>query len=239
MRDWWKIWLGALVLAWKKQLCLPLPEKLNNLYQKSGKPYEMAAFVLLGGLGAVAAILTGSLAGIVFNRFGGALVFGIVSWVLWLFHDNGRGDGMISSVLASCLPGRELPYSLVLTVFMMILKVALLMMLFYSGKAWMLIFVWGGVSGIEALLLREAGFAPPVMDFSSSAVKRFWVVSVFVLLVSFLIFPLGSAFATLSFAAVWKISGKGLPSACNPVDFIRCSGASAGWLILLSAVLMV
>ncbi len=239
MHDWWKRWLGALILAWKKQLCLPLPEKLKNLYQKSGKPYEMAGFVLLGVLGAVLAILAGLLAGVLFNRFGGALVFGIAAWVIWLFHDNGRSDGMISSVLASCLPGKELPYTLVLTVFMMILKVAILMMLFYSGKVWMLILVWGGVAGMEALLLHEVGFAPPVMDFSTSAVTRYWIVMGVILLFSFLISPLGSALGAISFAAVLKFSQKELPSSGNPVDFIRCCGASAGWLILLSSVLAI
>ena len=239
MHEWWKKWLGALILAWKKQLCLPLPEKLNSLYQKSGKPYEMAGFVLLGVIGAILAILPGLLAGVLFNRFGGALVFGIAAWVIWLFHDNGRGDGIISSTLASFLPGRELPYSLVLTVFMMILKVALLMLLFNSGKAWMLLLVWGGSAGIEALLLRDAGFAPPVMDFSTSAVTKYWVVLGMVLLITFLISPLGSALGAISFAAVWKFAQKELPASGNPVDFIRCSGASAGWLILLSAVLTI
>ncbi len=239
MRDLWKKLLGALILAWNKQLRLSLPEKMHNLYRKSGAPYEMAAFILLGALGALAVTVVALLAGVIFNRFGGAFIFGIAAWVLWLFHDHGRGDGIIANVIASLLPGKELPYSLVITVFMMILKVSLLMALFYYGRALMLIAAWCGLAGIEVLLLREAGFAPPVMDFSDGAVKRFWMVLSVVLVICFCISPLGSAFGALAFAAVLKFAGKELVKVDHPMDFIRACGAAAGWLILLSAVLAI
>ena len=239
MRDLWKKLLGALILAWNKQLRLALPEKMRNLYRKSGAPYEMAGFILLGAIGAFAVTAAALCAGLLFNRFGGALIFGIAAWVFWLFHDHGRGDGIIANTISSFLPGKEIPYSLVMTVFMMILKVALLMALFYYGRALMLIAVWAGVAGIEVLLLREAGFAPPVMDFSSDAAKKFWIVMSIVLVICFIVCPLGCALGALAFAGVWKFAGKRLAEADNPMDFIRFCGAAAGWLILLSAVLAI
>lgn len=239
MRDLWKNLLGALILAWNKQLRLSLPEKMHNLYRKSGATYEMAGFILLGALGAVVAVIPAYCVMLIFNRFGGAFVFAVTAWVMWLFHDHGRGDGIVANAIASLLPGRELPYSTVVTVFMMILKVALLMALFYYGRALMLMAVWCGVAGVEVLLLREAGFAPPVMDFSDAAEKRFFVVAAIVLVICFMVSPLGSALGALAFAGVWKFSGKQLVKVDNPVDFIRACGAAAGWLILLSAVLAI
>lgn len=239
MLEWLKKWSGALFLAWNKQMRLRLPESMRFANKGESRSCEMAAFVLLGGLMATVVTIPALLAGLVFTTFGGALIFGVLAWVVWLFHDHGRGDGLISARIAAYLPGKEMPYHLAIPVIMMILKLALLMALFACGRAWMLTLIWAGSFALEVLLLKDAGFSPPVTDFSGDATRRFWVVMSVILVINFLLSPLSSALAALFFAILWKVVRERLGNAPNLIDEIRCSGAVANWVLLLCGVLAI
>jgi hypothetical protein len=238
MQNWTVEWFNAMVKAWQKQMLLPLPEKLKN--RRAGKnEYEMGAFVLLGFIVGLAAVLAGGIAELFFNRFSGALIFALAGWLLWIFHDHGRGDGLISQKLADLLPGDVLPYRAVLPVFMTILKYFLLFALFFKGGRCFLSLVFAGIFALEVLLIREAGFSPPVVNDSGRSVTVFWVVTALIVIFNFLLQPLCSVFAALVFALMFHFCRMKNLSGSEVVNTIRYTGAAAGWLMLLCGILFI
>lgn len=241
MPEWIGNWIGALILAWGKQMRLPLPDTLKKWCSKSSRGYEMAGFVLLGALGALAVLLAAMLSGMVLNRWGGALVFALLGWFFMLFHDHARGDGLISSFLADCLPGENIPYWVVLPVMLTVLKFALLMLLFFFGRGMLLTLIFAGAFGVEVLMQRESLQLSGMIDFDSAMTgRRFWTVFVLILIVNFVLFPLGSALIALVIAFWWRLIGEksARKSACT-MDDVRFGGAAVCLLGLIAGALTV
>lgn len=239
MREWFLNWGRVLASAWNKQMLLPLPERFRQENSRKLDDREMAAFPLLGGCCALLVFLAALLGQLLFNRLGGALIFALSGWLFWLFHDHGRGDGLIADRLVSFLPGGEIPFRVVIPVFMMIMKFAMLMAIFFYGKGLLFTLVMGGLFAMEALLIKEAGFSPPVIGVSENAVQKFWTVLLILLAVNMPFSALGSAFSALFFAGLWRFSGQWIKREGCSKDDIRCYGAITGWLILLAGILAV
>ena len=237
LQTWWKKWLGALILVWNKQVKFPLPGKLKTVCRKGADPYEMAAFPLLGVFGALVVFLPGVVSLMIFSCFGSSLLFALLAGVVWLFHDFGRGDGLISSRISSFLPEKNIPYHIVIPVVMLVLKLALLTALFFHGAGLFLTAIWAGGLAIEALLIRDAEL--PVMDFSDSAMRSFWIAMSLVLLLNVLFQPFGSALGALGFAIWWKAARERITTTGNMTDEIRFSGAVCSWILLLIGVLSI
>lgn len=237
MQTWWKRWLGALILVWNKQIKFPLPEKVREFGKKGGGSYEMAAFPLLGALGALLLILPGALFLLIFNRFGASLLFALATWLIWLLHDCGRGDGLISSRVAALFPKSDIPYHFLLPVVMLVLKLAMLAALFFYGRFMFLSMIWAGGLAVEALLIRDAEL--PVMDFSDSAARRFWIIMLLVLLVNIVCLPFCSALGALFFMIWWKVALERIQTTSNMTDEIRFCGAVCSWILLLAGVLSI
>ena len=239
MREWLTDWSRALLQVWNRQMHLPLPEKLKNRVKKSAGSREMAAFALLGTLCSLIIFLFAVLCSAIFNHLVGALIMAVCSWLFWLFHDHGRGDGLISKCLAGFLPVGEIPFLIVVPVFLLIMKFAALTALFFYGRGLMVTMVFGGMFAMEALLIKEAEFSPPVMDVSAGAMQKYWITLALLLLLNMFGSLAGSAFGALFFAAWWRYAGIKMKNSANPVDRIRFSGAVCAWLMLLAGLLAI
>lgn len=230
---------AGILRAWQKLIKIPLPQKWMKFAAGNGKYDEAAGFILAGWLcGALIALIAGA-GQMLFNRLTGAFIFALAAWLFMLFHDHGRGDGLIAAHLSRLLPGEVIPFNIVIPVFMMILKFALLMTLFYNGNALFFALVMAGTFAFEVLLITGADFSPPIVNFSDRARKRFLYAAVLVLLISFWQAKLAVAFGALLFAVFWKFAGERSAEHGVTADDIRCCGAAMSWILLLAGMLAI
>lgn len=230
---------AALIRAWQKLIKIRLPQKWRSFAVHRGKYWEAAGFVLTGWLCGLLIALAGGVIQMLFNRMTGAFVFALFAWLFMLFHDHGRGDGLIAAHLSKLLPGEIIPFNIVVPVFMMILKFAVLMTIFYNGNALFFALAAAGTFAFEALLIVGADFSPPVIDFSERARKRFLLTVILVILLSFWQAKLATVFGVLAFAVFWKFANERSLERGLTADDIRCSGAAISWILLLSGMLAI
>lgn len=237
MNDFLRDWSGAVMRAWHKMMKLALPKKMYDFAVANGKHHELAGAVLLGWLLGIAAVLAGGIFSRIFNRIAGSFIFALLAWLFMYFHDHARGDGLIAARISGRLPGEEVPAGIIIPVFMMILKFALLMGLFYAGSAPFCGVIIAGSFAIEALLLADAGFSPPVFAVSEAAMHRFWIMTVLLLIFTFTGSKPAAALTILGFAILLKFAKERLNEQGLTADDIRFYGAMMIWVSLASGIL--
>ena len=230
-------WSGALLRAWHKMMKPALPQKLYDFAAVNGKNQEAAAAVLLGWLLGTAAAAAGGIFSAVSNAFAGAFVFALAAWLLMFFHDHARGDGLIAARISGALAGESIPSGIIVPVFMMMVKFALLGGLFYSGSTLYCTLILAGGFAMETLLLADAGFSPPVFEASESAMRRFWTVTVLVLIFTFSGSKPAAALMILGFAVILKFAKERLNEQGLTADDIRFYGAMMIWVSIISGIL--
>ena len=236
MRDFFQEWKNALLRAWEKMMQFDLPQKVRSQAAK-GRYHEVAGAVLLGWLLGIAAMLAGGIFALVFNRFAGALIFAAAAWLLMFFHDRARGDGVIAAKISGALRSETLPLGIIIPVFMMILKFVLLGGVFFYGSKLVCTTVIAGGFALETLLLADAGFSPPVFEVSEAAMRRFWAVTIVVLIIAFIGSAPAAALTILGFALLLKFAKERLNEHGLTADDIRCYGAVMIWVSLISGIL--
>lgn len=239
MQDKLNSWVGALARAWSKMIRLPLPLKLEQFAIGSGGNREAAAFVLIGWLCGILITFFAWVVALCFNRFGGSLLFAVLSWLLLLWHDAGRGDGKLVSLISGALPGDSGNFLAALPVFMMVMKFALLMGVFYYGNGTYLALVIGGCFALEAQLLGSLDVTPPVLDFSPGALFSFRVMLGIALLTGLFSAGIASALSALIFAMLCRSGMEKMSSTGLGSDDVRAYSSLFVWLSLICRVITV
>lgn len=237
MHDFFVEIAGAVIRAWNKMMTVALPQKLSLSAAAGGKHYEAAGFVVLGWLLGMLAAAAGGLTMLLFNQAAGSFVFAAVAWLCLLFHDRGRGDGLIAARISGILPGESIPFGVVIPVFMMILKFVLLMGVFYYGTPFFGGIIIAGGFAIEALLLADSEFSPPVFDASELSMRRYWTAAVIVLVFTFLWAKPATALTILGFALILKHARSKFDRKGLTADDIRFYGALMVWTAAASGIL--
>ena len=239
MRDGLIGYAGAFLRAWEKMLRLPLSEKLHRFSCRNGKIQEAAMFVFSGFAAGIITALAGGIIGIFFNRFAGAIFFALLGVLLFLFHDRGRGDGILSSVISGKLPSEYIPVNLIIPIGLLMLKFALFMRIFYHGNSMLMPLIIAGSFALETAMLMDAGFSPPVLDGSAASRRRYWVVLAVILLLTFFTGRLASAFCAVLFAFFWYYADKkGKRKEITP-EYIRAMSAASVWGMLIISALLI
>ena len=234
-----KIWAGAMVRAWKKMIRLPLPLKLEKFAAANGGSREAAAFVLTGWLCGVIAAFAGGTAALFFNRIGGSLLFALLVFLLFLWHDGGRGDGKLVSLISRGLPGDNGVLLTALPVFLMVMKFALLMGVFHWGGGMFAALIIGGAFALEAYLLGSLDVTPPVLDFSPKALLRFRIMLALVLICGFFNSGIAAALSALIFVMLCKSGNEKMLQEGVGADDIRAYSSLFVWLSLICRVITV
>jgi hypothetical protein len=183
--------------------------------------------------------LTGGIIRIFFNGFAGAMFFALFGVLFFLFHDRGRGDGILASFISGRLPGEYIPVNIIVPIGMMMLKFALFMRIFYHGSSMLLPLIIAGSFALETAMLMDAGFSPQVLDGSAASRRRYWVVLAVVLLLTFFTGRLASAFCAVLFAFFWYYAEKkGKKKEISP-EYIRATSAASVWGMLIISALLI
>lgn len=227
---------GALLRVWHKHWNLPLSDRLEDVSQEYGSDTEAAAMVFAGWFAGLVIVFAGWFAGVVFNRIAGAVVFALAAWVLLLFRDRGMGDCMISARIARMLPGDFVQFPVIVPLVMTVIKISLLTAMFCCGGEAVFPLVSGGCVALEAFLLMNAGFSPPVVRNSAAGSRRLWICVIVLALISFLCTGTATAMAALIFALLWHFSGSRLHKYGMTAGDIRYWSALCGWFMLLAGV---
>ena len=231
--------LAALLRALEKDLHLPLPEKWRVFSHRFGRKQEAAMVVLAGFLTGAAAAATSCIVKCFFNRFIGALLYALLYTLFWLFHDRGRGDGLLAAKAAAKLPDEYIPVKVIAPISLMILKFALLMVLFYHGGAFYGALVIVGGLALEVFMVMAAGGYPPVMDNSIGARRRTAWVALAALLMVFFSAETAAAFGALIFTLLLRYAEKKVTANGVTMAEIRFWCALCVWLMLLGGVLLI
>ena len=227
---------NGLLYAWKKEMNIPLPGKLRERAVEYGD-WGCAGFPLLGWLIGLVITLAGVIVQAVFNIYAGALVFAVLTWLLFLYRDSGQCDGAFSAFLTGKLPGDNVRN--MMPVFLMIVRMAMLVLLFIHGKMWHLPMIIAGVFMLEALLTMNGTFMPPLLDDSPESRRNMWVTAVILAFISFAMCPLATALGIALFMVIWRISQGRSEHEGSDLHQITIAGGAAGWALLLAGVLAI
>lgn len=238
MRDFFREWGGAFARAWSKMIRLPLPLKLEQLAIEYGSSREAAAFVLAGWFSGVLIALLAVITAWCFNLLGGAVLFAVCMWLLLLWHDAGRGDGKIASIISGALPGDGGNFQVALPVFMMVMKFVLLMGVFYCGGGGFTALVIGGCFALEAQLLGALDVTPALLDFSPKALLRFRIVLGIVLIIGFLCAGIAAALSAMIFAMLCKSGSEKMLRIGIGSDDVRAYSSLFVWLSLICRLIV-
>ena len=235
MKNFFEKFLGALAAAWEKLIDFPLPGKLQNLVpSEKSTEFELASFPLLGWL--AGAVISGCavLVSWIFNTYVGAFIFALLAWLFMTLRDSGRGDGAVTVLVASRLPEDSIPWRIVVPVAAEILKFALLMMIFCRGNAMILAVILGGAFAMEAILAADAEFDPPLLDNSSEAKNKLWIMLGVLGGISFIIDHFTTVVATLVFIVTWRQFAIRAEKNGLNVGQISFAGSVMSWILLIS-----
>ena len=94
-----------------------------------------------------------------------ALVFAVLAWLLFLFRDSGKSDGVFSAMLVSRLPQDNISLQTVIPVMLLLGRMVLLVVLYVRGQMWHLPMVIGAMFTLEAILTMDGDFIPLAEEF--------------------------------------------------------------------------
>ncbi len=230
---------GALFRVWHGYFNLPLSGRLKDFASAGGRKYEAAAVVFGSWLAGIFISVIALLVTLIFNRFGGALVFTLLAYGLLLNHDRGSGDGMVARMISEKLPGEYIPFDQIMPILVVILKLFLLAVLFFYGSPWFLGCVFAGGAAMEVYLAGMMEVTPPLIDNSEASCKRFRLTVAGIFIISFLISAPAASCGALTIVLLWKYAGKLTEQRGITFHGIRGYGAICVWLMLLAGVLTI
>ena len=240
MKTFFENWFGAMILAWRKLVDFSLPGKLQKYVPLEGAgSCELAAFPLLGWLAGMIVALCALAVTWIFNRYTGAFVFALLGWLIMTLRDSGRGDGMVSGVIAAYLPGEAVPWRIVIPVFAEILKFALLMLMFYRGCVGGLAIVLAGAFAMEAVLASGMELDPPLLDDSPEAKHKLWMMLGVLGGISFIICQISTLLAVLVFIALWRTFALRAEKNMLNISGISFAGSVTSWILLISVAAII
>ncbi len=235
MKEFFENWFGAMILAWRKLVDFSLPGKLQKYVPlESAGVFEPAAFPLLGWLAGMLVAVCAFFVTWIFNRYTGAFVFALLGWLIMTLRDSGRGDGMVTGVISSWLPGDSVPWKIVIPVAAEILKFALLMLMFYRGCICGLALVLAGGFAVEAILAVTLELDPPLLDDTPEAKHKLWMMLGVLGGISFVICQFSTLAAVLVFIAVWRLFAVRAEKNILNVSQISFAGSVMSWILLIS-----